>query len=220
MNTLVLTTLLLAGQVREFNVPEIVVEENSPIVFSVPVTEKEGWSSSDKIQLLDSSEEISSALKFVTRGNEYFAWAPPGEHFLRRSALYINWTKQDFDKQRIDIKIRVKGTTPPPIPNNPFPEGKFFLIVEEQSERNGLANAQQQIFSSSEVFDLLDNNGFTWRVLDCDTEFSKESVWEKPVKSSSDLGKFRLLISNGKKWTSVKLPNTITEVLNLIKEYN
>ena len=230
LNKLILIAALLfsdplfAVESRVFSVSPITVKANEPISFILDLKDKEGWEKTDKIQILDSSGEISPSLKILNRGNEYFAWAPVGEHFFRGSQLKINWTKQDFDKISFNVNITVEGTVDPvpptpPQPANPFPAGKFCLFVEEQSGRAALPNPQQQIFSSTEIFDLLDNAGFAWRILDKDDEFQPNSVWLKPMSSSTDCGDFRIIISNGKNWKKVALPATITETLELIKEF-
>lgn len=221
---LLFTVPLLAVESRVFSVAPITVKVNEPISFILDLKDKDGWEKTDKVQVLDSSGDISPSLKLLNRGNEYFAWAPVGEHYFRGSQLKINWTKQDFDKISFNVAITVEGSQPPvppvpPQPANPFPEGKYCLFVEEQSARSALPNAQQQIFSSTEIFDALDNAGFAWRILDKDDEFQPNSVWKKPMSSSTDCGDFRIIISNGKNWKKVTLPKTITETLELIKEF-
>lgn len=208
---------------------EIVVEENNPIVFKVELAYKDGWEKTDKIQVLDSTSDISPKLKYITRGEEVFAWAPPGEHKFSGSTLLINWTKQDFDKKSFTVNIKVKGVVPPtptptptpptPVADNPFPPGKnYVLIVEEQEERGNLPEEQQYIFSDVRITDFLESKGIEYRILDTNTTFSDaNSIWKKPL--SCRKGKFSIVVANGTSWKAIELPSNVESTLSFLSEF-
>lgn len=216
----------------------IEVELYKPITFKLETENKPGWEETDKIQKFKDELDIPLHVSYIQlKDGTFYCWAPPGTYNLSGESVLINWTKQDIDNREFEIKLIVRGVgpspepqptpepepEPTPQPNNPFPSDEKelrVLLIEEQEERDSLSREQAAIFSSEEVRNYLDSKAEEWRLLDRHTTFTDESSkWNKALETMPEQEKFWIVISDGTKWESVKLPKNVSEMMTLLKKY-
>lgn len=199
---------------------------HTPLVFSIPLSPPQ-WEASDKTQEVDNFISSSSpSLVFLQENNKFYCWGPVGEYTLSGNLLIVNWTKQEFFRQRytvlVSITPAVNPTPNPPAPptDSPFPSGFYCLIVEEQNSRNSLPSAQREILSSAAIRDLLDTK-FNWRLLDKDTAIFSDSPWKKALEAwkKTNSGDFGIILSSPTKWEMYKLPENEEATLSLIRSF-
>jgi len=217
--------------VRALQQQAITIPINKPISFKIQTSLKPGWVETDRITPFRSILQIPEAVAYLfTNDGTYYVWAPVGTYEIESSRVLINWTKQDIDDQTVSIILTVTGTSPTPNPEttNPFSNalGLRVVIIEEQENRSKLPKSQLAIITSLEIRDYLDNkcakdpdNNPEWRFLDQNTPTTAPTKWAKSLAEHSGKPVPWIIISNGTKWTSVALPNTIAATLALIKLY-
>ncbi len=199
------------------------VKVHTPLIFSVPFSPPQ-WEASDKTQEVDNFVSASSpSLVFVQENNKFYCWGPVGEYTLSGNLLIVNWTKQEFFRQRYTVTLSITPPNPPNPPNpsdSPFPSGFYCLIVEEQNNRHTLPPAQREILSSAAIRDTLDAK-FNWRLLDKDTAIFSDSPWKKALEAwkKTNSGDFGIVLSSPTKWEMYKLPENEEATLTLIRSF-
>lgn len=199
---------------------------HTPLVFSIPLSPPQ-WEASDKTQEVDNFVSASSpSLVFLQENNKFYCWGPVGEYTLSGNLLIVNWTKQEFFRQRYTVSISItpaaNPTPNPPAPtDSPFPSGFYCLIVEEQNSRNSLTPAQREILSSAAIRDYLDTKYTGWRLLDKNTPIFSASPWKKALEEwkKTNSGDFGLVISSPTRWEMYKFPENEEATLTLLRSF-
>lgn len=218
--------------------PDVFAQIYTIVQFKFDFNPKTGWEDTDKVVTLTNRWTTPDALDIISfPDGQYYCTGPAGQYNITGEQTYINWTKQDIDIRSYSVTINILGDTPPkpptppeppePAVDNPFPnDGKFrVLIIEEKDQREDIPIEQQNIFSSKEVIDYLDQhcaagpqNYAEWRIFDQNTTVNGDTQWKKAmaVKRTSP---FWIVISNGTNWTSQELPKSVEDMMTLLKKW-
>lgn len=153
-------------------------------------------------------------------------------HKSRSVALILMWkdsAEGDIQHRQIPLVIGSgPGPEPDPDPDpDPNPAGFRVLILEETADRPSLPRGQLAVLMSPEVRTYLDSKGQdSWRLLDDDLTNQHMTGWTDGWKSTyakaKELAAGNLpfvMVSNSTSGEAMPLPNTVPEMLTLLKKY-
>jgi len=97
--------------------------------------------------------------------------------------------------------------------------GLHVLIIEETESRNELKPGQLAIISSVPMMRYLDENCVGWRVWDVDTDVAREAdYWQDAMEIERSSVPW-LVVWNGYRGASGKLPATVEATIAVVEKY-
>jgi len=92
------------------------------------------------------------------------------------------------------------------------------VIVEETENRDSIPSSQLNAISSQVWRDYVEEDGGQWRVLDPHTDISKDKPWVKESLNKERTSLPWLIVSTKNDGYSGPMPNTVDELMGIIKK--